>query len=109
MPEPVDESLFSQEQVDDMVGFARAVGRGDDVKNEAFKAHVRSLLPLLNWTRLNIYWSRTTCGASNISLGKDVLHFTFNTVNVCASYRLATAVKCAQRSATCYKLLARVL
>lgn len=100
LPEHVDETLFSKELVDDMVEFARAIGKSDDCKNENLKAHVRSLLQPLNWTRLNIYWTRTTCGVVRNDMGKDVLHFTFNTVDVCASYRLAMAIKCAEMSAT---------
>ena len=96
--------FHNQVMIDDFLEFARSVGgKGVDPKNPSFKKHVRSELDELEWTRLNVYWSKAACG---VKAGSHDIHY-FGWTASCAepSYVAAIAVKCAHLAVPCFALL----
>ena len=89
-----------EKQVTTLVEFAHQVGADWDHKSSQFKAHVRSLTTPLEKHRLNIYWTKTTCGVHDTENQTDPHHFSFNDSRAYPCYRTAVATKCAEMAAT---------
>lgn len=108
--DPTQQELYDEKIVEKLCKFARSVSDfSRDVKSAKFKSFVRTQLYDLEWTSLNIYWTRCGCGVTEIETGKDLNNFSFNSSEACESHRIACAVKCAELAATCltcaYKFL----
>ena len=74
---------------------------GEKVTAPQFKKYAKSLIPEFWWFSIqNIYWTRGSVGLTNVDLGKDVLHFSFNQSSASEAHRMAAALKCAIIAAT---------
>ena len=96
--------LHDKAMIADLLEFARSMGgKGVDPKDASFKKSVRDELDELEWTRLNIYWSKAACGVHAES--RDVHYFGWTTTCAEPSYVAAIAVKCAHMAVPCFELL----
>ena len=91
---------YSAELVDKLVSFAKQVDTGANVKSEAFKVGMRKKLVEMNGYRLNIYWTRQSCGVTNTTEGKDLGTFSFNGSSASDAERIAVAIKCSELMVT---------
>ena len=94
---------YAQSQVDDIKDFCSQVlaNGGEKVTAPQFKKYAKSLIPEFWWFSIqNIYWTRGSVGLTNVDLGKDVLHFSFNQSSASEAHRMAAALKCAIIAAT---------
>lgn len=100
--------LHDKVMISDLVDFARSMGgKGVDPKDASFKKRVRDELDELEWTRLNIYWSKAACGVHAES--RDVHYFGWTTTCAEPSYVAAIAVKCAHMAVPCFELLYKIV
>lgn len=58
--EKVEAVEYNQKKVDRILAFVASVD--PDLEGDDFKQHVRSLFPEWEHVRLNVYWSRNSCG-----------------------------------------------
>ena len=91
---------YSAQLVDKLVSFANQVDVGMNVRAEAFKVTMRKKLVEMHGYRLNIYWTRQSCGVTNITEGKDLGTFSFNGSSACDAHRIAVAIKCSELMVT---------
>ena len=99
----VTDEKYAQSQVDDIKNFCVQVVEhgGEAPKAPEFKKYAKSLVPDLEWYSINnIYWTRGCVGVTQVDLGKDVLHFSFNQSSASEAHRMAAAIKCAIIAAT---------
>ena len=95
----------SDELIKHLMDFAKEfdLEQFPDTKSQAFKDKVREQLKPLDYTSLNVYWSRATCGVHMIESKQDVHHFSFNQSLVPTPWKLLVAIQCAQYAvARCY-------
>ena len=97
-----DEKHVKRTIVDNLKNFALQIGKAwEDIRNPKFKEFLRSKVQdHCEKSRLNIYWSKATCGVHVYETCTDIHHFTFNGTQACAPYRIAVATKCAEAAAT---------
>ena len=93
-------ALFDTLMVRDMEVFAKSFDQTLDVKGDSFKEAARLHNPGFTWYRLNIYWSRCSCGVTNKETGKDASTFSFNTSSACDVHKTSIAVYCGIHAAT---------
>jgi len=76
--EKVEAVEYNQKKVDRMLAFVASVD--PDLEGDDFRQHVRSLLPEWEHVRLNVYWSRNSCGVQlKLEEGyKDIYGGTFS-------------------------------
>ena len=69
---------YNQKKVDRILAFVASVD--PDLEGDDFKQHVRSLLPEWEHVRLNVYWTRNSCGVQiKLEEGyKDIYGGTFS-------------------------------
>ncbi len=95
------QELYDEKIVEKLCVFARSVSDfSRDVKTTKFKSFVRAQLCDLEWTSLNIYWTRCGCGVTETETGRDLNNFSFNSSEACESHRIACAVKCGELAAS---------
>eukprot|EP00435_Cladocopium_sp_Y103_P013858 s5066_g3.t1 len=92
--------LFEANMVKEMGDFAKSFDQKLDVKGDSFKEAARAHDPGFTWFRLNIYWSRCSCGVTNKETGKDATSFSFNTSSACDVHKISIAIYCAIHTAT---------
>lgn len=90
-PVPYDASLTKA-----MLDFASQFGADDSVRSMTYKDQVRQSLDQdLSEHRLKIYWTRCTCGITDLEADKDLSHFGFNHSSAIEPHKCAVAIKCA--------------
>ena len=100
----VDEShpLFSSNLVETFMAFSKEVGgEGVDHKGAKFKSLVRSKLDDFKTVAYNVYWSRCSCGLTDVESRCDICNFSFSSSSAHESFRLACSVKSAEIAVTC--------
>ena len=120
--------LRSDEMVKGLVTWVKQFGSEfeDPALKGKYKAEVRSSLVPLRATRLNIYWSRNTCGVQVLSdedapkhtkgkkgkhgkskesakKAKDLHHFCFNGINASWLYKSSMSIRCAELAVSWFK------
>lgn len=86
--------LFDSDLLASYEKFAKSFDATMEVKSPQFKEQARAELGEYTGYRLNIYWTRCSVGVTDLSSGKDVVNFTFNTSSACDVHKLAVALKC---------------
>lgn len=87
------------DMVETIKQYVSMFGEDDVVTSAGFKKDIKATpdLVILEHHRLNIYWSRCSCGVSSRALGKDIFHVSYNGAYggswASDSYKLATSVK----------------
>lgn len=96
--------LFSAAMVEDFEAFAKKFDISMDVKSTKFKEFARSFQETsyqsYQYYRLNIYWTRTSCGVTEKASYKDAVTFSFNSSSAHDVYKIAVAIRCAMIAAT---------
>eukprot|EP00438_Fugacium_kawagutii_P019084 Skav234712 [mRNA] locus=scaffold634:51408:54367:+ [translate_table: standard] len=93
---PVNEAL-----IQDLLKFTEEVGKSSALNDRKFKEHVSSLVQR-DWGkyRLNIYWTRSSCGVTDKDAKSDLHHFAFPSSYADDFSILAVSVKCAELAVT---------
>ena len=89
---------FKPGQLKMLENFAKSFDPELDVKSNAFKQEARGHIPPLSTYRLNIYWTRTSVGVTDVKSNRDVVHFSFNTSSACSVHKIAVALGCAMHA-----------
>lgn len=68
----------------------------DAIRNTRYKTEVRNMLNIGDQYKLNIYWTRLTCGVHVVESGKDIHHFSFGSSWANDLYKVCMAIKCSE-------------